>query len=494
MRNILLITADHMRHDALGCNGNEWVHTPNLDRMASLGITFSNSFSPNPICVPARASITTGRYSHKCTGLKRNSGRIKGEQATLARHFSSLGFDTYAIGKMHYVPYARPGEPRLLHGFRYAELCEEGRILRLYDPEGKVRGLEDYHDYLHDVGWGGYERAHGTGNNDIHPAPSPLPAEHHEEAWVAERAMTVLRNHLEHKDGRPFLMWASFTKPHPPYDAPAPYNCMYDPRSIPSPVGSHSDLTGRDRELIRRRTRYGWDRLSPQGVQLARAHYYGLVSFQDAMVGRLLRFVEEAGLMDDTIVIYTADHGDLLGDFGSFFKTCMFDGAVKVPFILCAPNWIPAGEVRHQLVGTQDILPTLCTFVGAESPRHLDGMDLHEVLRSDGCPGRKYFFSQTMDSPNQKYMVRSQEWKYVYCEEGGTEELYDVQSDPAELRNLACDTTYETVVKQLRDVLVQWCIFEGDEQMVCDGELVRSAPIDLASASFEDQIMGWRWY
>jgi arylsulfatase A-like enzyme len=212
------------------------------------------------------------------------------------------------------------------------------------------------------------------------------------------------------------------------------------------------------------------------------------------MVGRLLRFVEEAGLTDDIIVIYTADHGDLLGDFGSFFKTCMFDGAVKVPFILWAPALVPAGEVRHQLVGTQDILPTLCTLAGAESPRNLDGIDLCEMLRSDRSPGREYFLSQTMDSPTQKYMVRSQEWKYVYCEEGGTEELYGVQSDPAELCNLADDTTYESVVRQLRGVLVQWCIDEGDEQMVRNGELARSAPVDLASVSFEDEIMGWRWY
>jgi choline-sulfatase len=234
--------------------------------------------------------------------------------------------------------------------------------------------------------------------------------------------------------------------------------------------------------------------MSPQGVQLARAHYYGLVSFQDAMVGRILAFLEEADLVDDTIVVYTADHGDLLGDFGSFFKTCFFDGAVKVPLIICAQSLVPAGAVRHQLVGTVDILPTLCTLVGVESPHSLDGMDLQEILRSDSGADREYFISQTLDSPVQKYMVRSHDWKYVYCEEGGTEELYDVQADPSELHNLACSTTHETVVGKLKDVLVKWCIDERDEQMVRDGELVRSTPIDPTSVSFADQIMGWRWY
>jgi len=234
--------------------------------------------------------------------------------------------------------------------------------------------------------------------------------------------------------------------------------------------------------------------MSPQGIQLARAHYFGLVSFHDAMAGRILAFLEETNLVGDTIVVYTADHGDLLGDFGSFFKTCFFDGAVKVPLIIRAPSLVPAGAVRHQLVGTLDILPTLCTLAGVDPPHSPDGMDLQEILRSDSSAGREYFISQTMDSPTQKYMVRSHDWKYVYCEEGGTEELYDVHADPSELHNLAHSTAYETVVRKLKDVLVQWCIDEGDDQMVRDGELVRSTPIDPASVSFADQIMGWRWY
>ena len=120
--NIILITADHICHDALACNGNEFVQTPNLDRLAKSGITFSNSFTPNPICVPARAAITTGNYPHKCTGFKTNSGKIKDGQLLIARHFADAGFRTYAIGKLHYVPYSPPGKPRLLHGFQHAEI------------------------------------------------------------------------------------------------------------------------------------------------------------------------------------------------------------------------------------------------------------------------------------------------------------------------------------------------------------------------------------
>ena len=127
--NILLITADQLRADALGCYGNEICRTPNLDALAGGGVVFENAFTPNPICVPARASITTGNYSHVCTGTKSNGGRIKDDQTKLAEHFVANGYEAYACGKLHYAPYAPPGEPRLLHGFQHCDLHESGRLV-----------------------------------------------------------------------------------------------------------------------------------------------------------------------------------------------------------------------------------------------------------------------------------------------------------------------------------------------------------------------------
>jgi len=491
LKNILLFCADHMRHDALACNGNPVVETPNLDRLAASGVSFANSFTPNPICVPARASMATGNYPHKCTGIKDNSGKIRDDQVKMAGHFDACGYATYAIGKLHYVPYAPPDQPRLLHGFQYCELCESGRVIKQFDPEGKLGGLEDFHDYLSTVGWGGYERAHMIGNNDIHPAPSPLPAEHHEEAWVADRTIAALQRHLDEKPDRPFLAWSSFAKPHSPYDPPRPWDAMYDPREVPKPTGGLADLEGRDVELTRRPWHYGWDRVSPQAIQVARAHYFGMVSFQDHQVGRVLDFLEEAGLADNTIVAYMSDHGDLLGDFGNFFKCSMFDGSVKVPLIVRAPGVTPAGETREHLVSPLDLLPTLAGLTGCDLPKRVDGDDLTPILRSDDAPGREYFISQTWDPPEQKYMVRTHEWKYVYCEEGGTEELYDVKGDPQELENVAAANAL--TVERLRGLLVEWCTDNGDEQMVKDGQLVAS-PVRDEKPSFSDSIMGWRWY
>ena len=473
--NILLMTGDHARHDAVGCNRDpnlssslaRVVRTPNLDRLAARGLTFRNSYTTNPICVPARATLTTGNYSHKCTDAKNNGGRIRDDQIKLADHFGAHGYATFACGKLHYVPYALPGKPRLVHGFETVDLCEEGRILAQFDPLGEQYGLEDYHDYLKRVGWGGYERAHGIGNNDVRPAASPLPAQHHEEAWVAERAVARLKEHLERNAGQPFLMWASFSKPHSPYDPPRPWDAMYDPREVPPPIGGWENehvLEGRDVELRLRQKGYGWDKLSREAVQVIRAFYCGMMSFQDAMIGRVLDFLDEAGLAESTVVVYTSDHGDLLGDFGRFFKVNMFDGSVKVPHIWRVPGLIPRNgpHVRDQLVGPHDVLPTLAALTGCVLPREVDGDDLTPILADPRAPGREHFISQTMDSPHQKYMVRTAQWKYVYCELGGTEELYDVTRPDYELDNLADDPANRELRDSLCTQLQTWMKQQGD--------------------------------
>lgn len=507
--NILLITADQMRFDALACHA-KWspasglahaVQTPNLDRLASDGVTFTRAFTPNPICVPARASITTGNYSHTCSSSKDNDGTILGDQIKLAQLYADHGYATYAIGKLHYVPYNAPDLSRRLHGFQYAELHEEGRILGKFDPDGHLSGLEDYHDFLKDAGWEGYGRAHGAGNNDAHPVTSPLLAELHEEAWVADRTIAALQRHRQQHDDQPFLMWASFSKPHPPYDPPRPYDALYDPRELPPPMGDWDDETlvhGRDPELVRRRTIYGWERLSPQAVQVIRARYAGLVTFQDAMVGRLLDWLAEAGLSEDTIVVYTSDHGDLLGDFGRFFKRCMLDGAVRIPMIWRVPDLTSKTDTsgRFQMVGLQDILPTLCALTGVPLSRPVDGHDLTPALSDRTAPGREAFVSQTVESRGggQKYMVLTDEWKYVYCEAGGVEELYDARGADGDLANLAGESRHAGTMAALREYLTRWCIEHGDHQMAPDGRLAIIPETTLASPDFSVNRLGWRRY
>ena len=491
--NILLITADQLRADALGCYGNDFCRTPNLDALAASGVLFENSFTPNPICVPARAAITTGNYSHVCTGSKGNGGRIRDDEIKLAAHFVAGGYETYACGKLHYVPYAPPDQPRLLHGFQHCDLTESGRLISQHDPDGEMRGLEDYHDYLTDVGWGGYSRAHGIGNNDVRPCPTPLPPEHHVDHWVADRTIQRIGEHGEHRGDKPFLIWCSFPKPHAPLDPPAEYANMYDPRDVPPPVGDETYLADRDPELDRRRYNRALTTLSPAALQVIKAYYYALITHQDAQVGRVLDALGDAGLGENTIVMFTADHGDLMGDFGTQFKSNFLNGSVRVPGIWRVPG-LPAGQRRTQLVSLHDILPTLAVMTGCTLGRQVQGMDLSGAIADPAAELREVLYAHCGDDPRQAAMVCDGRWKYCYAQEGPTEELYDLQEDPEELVNLASRSDGERLCGPWRERLIAEARRLGDTALL-DGDALVTSPLDRAA--FKDLPvvgMGWRWY
>jgi len=490
-RNVLLITADQLRGDALHCTGADFLHTPNLDRLAADGVNFIRGMTPNPICVPARACITTGNYPHRCTGNKNNSGCIRDDQIKIADHFNQHGYRSYALGKLHYVPYQKP---RLLHGFQTAEITESGRILKQEQAAGHDLGGEDYHDYLKSVGYGGMQRAHGCGNNDVHPNVSPIPSEHYVDAWITTRSIHHISRHRREHPDQPFFMWTSYPKPHSPYDPPEPYHNHYDPRYIPPPVGSPDLLEGRSRFLTQLRDDFDWQHLSPQAIQLCRARYFGLISFQDVQIGRLLRFLDEQGLADDTIILYTADHGDLMGDFGCFFKANFLNGSVRVPFILRSPGQVPGGQVSRQLVGLQDVLPTLTSLAGAPLTESVDGVDLTPSVNDPSREVRPCYVAQCFGDPQQSYMVFDGRYKYIYSQWDGIEELYDQQEDPAELRNLAGQAKNRSRTSNLRGVLIDWCRDNGDEAALENGDLKKSIIEPPEHPRPIQGRMGWRYF
>jgi len=491
--NILLIMADQLRADALGCYGNEVCQTPNIDALAAGGVLFENSFTPNPICVPARASITTGNYSHRATGIKNNAGLIKDDQPRLGVHFAAHGYETYACGKLHYVPYSPPGSPRLLHGIQHWDSCESGRILAKFDPKGQMRGLEDYFDYLADAGWFGFSRAHGVGNNDVRPCASPLPPEHHVDRWVADRTIERMRSHVKDKPDKPFFIWCSFPKPHSPYDPPAEYLARYDVRDIPPPVGDESMLSDRNPYLQYTRITHGQDSLSPQARLVIKMYYYALITHQDEQVGRVLAALEQTGQADNTIVLYIADHGDLMGDFGVYFKCSFLEGSVRVPIIIKGPS-IPAAQRRKQLVGLQDLLPTLAELTGCPLEQEVHGKSIVAACRDANANIRDLYYSQCRDEPQQSAMVTDGRFKYIYCQAGAVEQLYDLAEDPHELVNLASRPDGQDLVRPWRQRLIEQARMYGDTGILDGDELVRS-PLDRQSLeTLPIEGMGWRWY
>lgn len=500
--NVLILFADQMRGDFLGCAGHPVVKTPTIDRLSDEGVRFPNAYSPDPICVPARASLVTGNYPFRCTGTKTNGGRIKDDQPKMPEVFSRAGYQTYAAGKLHFVPYSPPGEPRLLHGFQQAAIMEEGRILKQYAPHSDMDGLEDYHDYLKTVGWAGYERAHGVGNNDIHPSPSPLPKEHYVDAWVADRTIAYLRQHSERNLNSPFFLFAGFPRPHAPYDPPRPYDTMYDPRDVPAPLTTADERKRTPTKEVERISR-AWDRFPPQMTQLARAYYMAQISFQDEQIGRIISFLEETGELEQTIVVYTADHGDLMGDFGYFGKQSFYRGSVNIPFIIRMPGSRPAefsaDSTSQALVGLQDIFPTLASVcgIGAEKGAGLeqvDGIDLSPLLTGSQFAGRQWIVSTCGDDPRQLFMVADQKWKYCYSQVGGVEELYDMENDPGELENRAQLPGSAPVIDTMRERLRSWLAEMGDTSVIAGPDLAANEEPIIEKAAFDGSRMGWRWY
>ncbi|MBM4031852.1 MAG: hypothetical protein FJ291_08720 [Planctomycetes bacterium] len=485
--NILILFADQLRADALGCHGNPVCQTPHLDALAAAGVVFESAFTPNPICVPARASLTTGNYSHRATGVKDNGGLIRDDQPRMAHHFAARGYATYACGKLHYTPYAPPGQPRVLHGFQHCDLTESGRLINQYDPKGTLRGLEDYHDYLADAGWAGFSRAHGIGNNDVRPCPTPLPAELHVDAWVADCTIRRLREHVAARPGQPFLLYCGFPKPHAPLDPPCEYVRRYDVRDIPPPVGDETMLDDRNPDIARTRRTHALDSLSPAARRVAKLYYYALITHQDAQVGRVLAALDATGVADDTIVLFTADHGDLMGDFGGFFKGNFLQGSVHVPFILRTPGG-PKGARRRELVGLQDVLPTLAALTGCPLDAAVHGLDL------TAAPARDVFYSQCFDPPEQSAMLFDGRWKFCYAQEGPTEELYDLAEDPHELVNLATRPGGEALVKPWRERLIAEARRLGDAALL-DGDRLTTAPLDRSAIPrLPLGGFGWRWF
>ena len=492
--NILLITADQFRWDCLGSMGNEVIQTPNLDAIAGRGVIFRNGFSPDPICVPARASIMTGNYPHICTKTKRNSGRIREGQPLLTEALKDVGYRTYALGKLHFVPYSPPGEPRLVHGFEHVDLHESGRMLRKFDPEGKLEGVEDYFDYLKSVGWRGYARAHGIGNNDVRPCPSPLPPEHYVDHWIADCTIRQMGRHSQDFSDRPFFMWMSSPKPHSPYDPPRPYDDIYDPRTIPAPFGSAEDLAGRNPFLDQKRYTHAIPTLSPEAWQVIRSYYYGCISFLDAMIGRVMEHLEKKGMLDNTLILFSADHGDLIGDFGSCSKANHLNGSVRVPFIVAGPG-VAQGKISDALVGLQDVLPTLAAAAGADIGQPVQGKDLSSHLKDVTVPVRDIYYSTTRSGAGgQSAMVTDGQWKYIYTEGNATEELYDQANDPRELCNLAYSPEHKSRLADMRDMLRQ-CAVELDDTEILDGDGFSETNVDRAKfADAPAGSMGWRWY
>jgi choline-sulfatase len=472
--NILWLTSDQHSSHALGCYGNAVVQTPHLDRLAAQGLCFDRHFCSYPVCVPARFTMMTGRYPHH-HGAVGNNTPLPLRSRTVAHHFAQAGYVTAWLGKMHPVD----GQT---HGFDY--YMDMGAYFDYLGPRTRTftygMGAEDS-----GCGspWLTIHRPPSEGRSDWVPADLPrhndtlevrelLAEEDHFESFVARETIRFLETYRE----EPFFVTASFLKPHNPFAPPAEYAALYRPQDMPLPEWSPEQLAQLPPQV---RTHRYPDAGTPEGDAWLRrfiAAYYGNVSHMDACAGRILHALDRLGLADNTLVLYTTDHGEMLGEHGLRGKFCFFDGSARLPLIARLPGRIPSGTRTTALVDQADYVPTFLDLAGiapASRSQPIDGESFARVLGNPALPGKPFAFGEYALPRRPFYMRRDERWKYVYYTDGAAsdtapsaspapaEELYDSSTDPGELTNLAALPAFADVATEQRAALFAFLTTQG---------------------------------
>ena len=436
--NIVLIITDQMRGDCLSVSGHPVVETPNLDMLAARGVNFTSAYSSCPSCIAARASLFTGQRPSTTGRLGYRDGVPWRYTNTLAEVMQRNGYQTHCIGKRHFYP-------QMLHlGFEAIETYEADQFLdHAY--------VNDYREWLRERTNGALEEFdHGVQSNSWYARPSHLPEELHNNTWVATRG----RQFLRHRDPtRPFFLNLSFHRPHPPADPPSVFFDHYRDREIPAPpVGdwaARNDVPVTDINAARGHLD---ERLL---TNYARA-YYAQIAHVDNQVGRLLTYLRGHG---PTWVIFTSDHGEMLGDHHLFRKTYAYEGSARIPLIVCPPQSAKVHACEAPVV-LEDILPTVLDAAGVACPAGVEGRSLVPLL--DATPReagwRSYVHGEhsacyAADSGMQ-YLTDGKR-KYVWYTQTGREEFFDLEKDRQERHECSGDPARQTELAQWRGRMIR---------------------------------------
>ena len=346
-QNILVILSDQQRYDTLHAAGYDHMITPNPDRLCQEGCMYTCAHTHNPVCMPARHDLLLGMPAG-AHGYFANRGNAPIKDygiPTLPRILSENGYRTAAIGKMHFSP------TRAHHGYSEMQLMEE---------IPKVRQNDEYAMYLKDQGLGQVMNLHGIRPMVYHkPQTAQVPMEHYETTWVKDRTIEWLENNQDN----PFMLCVGYIKPHPPWDIPKKYQGIYSDRDLPEAVERARNFPCDSNE----NPWYG-DNDSQETRRKTREAYYTSVTMVDDSVGEIIDYLRSSGKLDNTLVIYTSDHGEMLQDKGYFSKNVPYEGAVRVPFIVRYPKKFKPGSQSDSFVDLMDILPTCLDAAGVDYP------------------------------------------------------------------------------------------------------------------------------
>ncbi|MFG1972530.1 sulfatase [Nonomuraea fuscirosea] len=467
--NILLICTDQQRFDALGAYGNDEIHTPHLDRLAEQGVLFENCYVNSPVCGPSRASLMSGRYVH-AHGAWANGVGLPAHERLFSRDLADHGYDCGLVGKFHVGGACSGGrlEPRLDDGFRVFRWA--------HDPyPGSSENA--YHRWLRAVRPDLYESAVQAGAGTGFDA---MPTEFHYSRWIGNETIDYLRRSRD--PGKPFFFVANFFDPHHGFGAPKEYADAYRDKPLRRPVTRDQELAGKPPVLTEASHRSyagharGYVEYTESELHDVKVNYYAMVSLVDDEVGRILAALDETGLAENTLVVFTSDHGEMLGDHQLMLKgPMMYECAVRVPLLMRWPAGLPAGERRAELVQWIDLASTFLAAAGAPPLPRGQGLDLLPLARGEqDAPVRGWALCEYRNSghpypePVHTTMLRRDHWKIVVYHgapsttRARTGELYDLDRDPAELDNLWDDPAHVAVRAELQESLLDVLVATED--------------------------------
>jgi choline-sulfatase len=467
--DILFIITDQQRYDTIAALGNPAIYTPNLDRLARRGVSFTNAYSPCPVCVPARYVIRSGCVP-ATTGCFSNAAphTIRGLPATvegrcgpyLARTMAGMGYRTFGIGKFHTVPEwdENLGFDTHIHS---EELYGSQDQRRRDGFAGWIAREHPEFDYI--------ETLMGERTEMYYmPQASPLPANLTVESWAAELAI----EQIQAADDRPYFGFVSFIGPHPPFAPPVPFNRMYDPDRMRNPILGELETDTMDEQIPWMNYAIWAEDINHAHARVLKARYYGEISYIDHCLGRILDAVEARGNGANTLVCFFSDHGDHLGDHHAWQKESYFEASCHIPFLVSWPERLPADIRNPALVSLVDLFGIA---TGAGCSDHTgdvrEGIDILGML--DGkSPAREFLVGMYGDpgTPLFKIMVRIGEWKYIFMTNGGREQLFNLREDPDEQANLA--TQQPQVRRPLRNLAIEACRRPGAQEALEGNDLL----------------------
>ncbi len=454
--NIVFIVADQWRGDCLGFLENDHpVMTPHIDQLADEGVAFPRAYADCPICMPQRATVLTGKTASRL-GLATNFAcrtPIVPELSLAGLLASKKKYQTEAVGKMHMIP------ERARFGFDNITLHPN-----------------DYVNWLEETDYAGSYRGHGLGGNEVFPTVAATPERFTHTHWIVDNGIRF----LERRDPEvPFFMYMVFEAPHSPFDPPEPFDRMYDRFAIPDPVwGDWAEHTY-PRFLENARLSKKSYRLNEEMIREARRRYYGQISHIDYQLGRLFGELKTRGLYEDTIIVFTSDHGEHLGDHGIFGKTTFLSGSADVPLIFRVPSQMLEQKgtfVNNTPALTADIYTTLLDFAGIEPPEEIDGISLKNHI----CRGQEEdrIIHGEFEGNHGTAFATDGRYKFIYYANGGLEQLFDVEQDPKNLVNLAAEPHLQTEQERLRASLVSY-LQQFGRPLAVDGRLKKvDEPVD----------------